>query len=169
MAEAEVGHPALAGAPWPVIGVRVRREERRPRSASWRPAQWTVREDVLLPCTWPELEGLAEIAVGRSRARVYVRDLGGAEPDRRMVLCLRGAAGAVRVEGPLAPFAEVLAARVRAAVLRAAAVHREAGRQAEAQVWRARARRILKDGRAARRGGSVRATSGGLPTLGGRH
>lgn len=168
VAEAEVGHPALAGVPWPVIGVRVRREERRPLSASWRPARWTVLEDVLMPCTWPELEGLAEIAVGLSRARVYVRDLGGAEPDRRLVLCLRGAAGAVRVEGPLTPVAEVLAARARAAALRVAAVHREADRQAEAQAWRARARRILKDGRAARRGRSVRAASGGLPTLGGR-
>ncbi|MFE1764062.1 hypothetical protein ACFW81_07580 [Streptomyces angustmyceticus] len=168
MAQAEIRHPALTGAPWPVIGVRVRREDRRPRAASWRPAPRGVLADALLPCTWPELECLAEIAVGLSRARVYVRDLGGVEPDQRLVLCLRGAPGAVRVEGPLAPAAEVLAARTRAAALRVAAVHREAGRQQEAQVWRTRARQILRDGRAARRGRSVRAASAGLPTLGGR-
>jgi hypothetical protein len=164
----EIRHPALTGDPWPVIGVRVRREDRSPRAASWRPAPRAVLEDVLLPCTWPELEGLAEIAVGLSRARVYVTGLCGAEPDRRLVLCLRGAPGAVQVEGPLTPVAEVLAARTRTAALRVSAVHREAGRPEEAQLWRARARRILKDGRAARRGRSVRAVSAGLPTLGRR-
>ncbi|MER0476773.1 hypothetical protein ABR737_43600 [Streptomyces sp. Edi2] len=168
MGQDELRHPALTGAPWPVIGVRVRRGDCGPRAASWRPAPRTVLEDVLLPCTWPELERLAEIATGRSRARVYVQDFGAAEPERRLVLCLRGAAGAVRVEGPLAPVAELLAARARAAVLRVAAVHREAGRVEDAQVWRGRARGILKDGRAARRGRSVRAASAGLPTLG-RH
>ncbi|MFJ9380171.1 hypothetical protein [Streptomyces sp. NPDC101455] len=168
MTQDEIRHPALTGESWPVIGVRVRREDRSLRTASWRPAPHAELEDVLLPCVWPELEGLAEIAVGLSRARVYVRDLGGAEPDRRLVLCLRGAPGAVRVEGPLAPVVEVLAARTRTAMLRVAAVHREAGRGQEAQAWRARARRMLKDVRAARRGRSVRATSAGLPTLGRR-
>jgi hypothetical protein len=168
VSEAEGGHPALAGERWPAIGVRVCRQGRRPWSASWRPAPQAVLEEVLLPCTWPELERLAAIAVGTSRARVYVRDLGGAQDGGRLVLCLRGAAGAVRVEGPLAPVGEVLAARVRAAVLRVAAVHRAAGRMEEAQVWRARARRILKEGRGARRGRSVRAASAGLPTLGRR-
>ncbi|WEO93017.1 hypothetical protein A6P39_002350 [Streptomyces sp. FXJ1.172] len=168
MARDEIRHPALTGALWPVIGVRVRREDHSPRAASWRPAPHAVLEDVLLPCTWPELERLAEIATGRSRARVYVRGLGVAEPDRRLVLCLRGAPGAVRVEGPLAPAAELLTARTRAAMLRTAAVHRQAGRAEEAQLWRARARRILKDGRATCRGRSVRATSAGLPTLGQR-
>ncbi|MFD7556486.1 hypothetical protein ACFV9E_18350 [Streptomyces sp. NPDC059835] len=168
MAGEEIGHPALAGETWPVIGVRVRRADRAPLAASWRPAPHTALEDVLLPCTWPELDGLAAIATGLSRARVFVRDLGGADPDRRLVLCLRGAPGAVRVEGPVAAVAEVLAARARAAALRTAAVHREAGRAEEAKVWRARARQILKDGRAARRGRSVRASSAGLPTLGRR-
>lgn len=168
MTQDEIRHPALTGEAWPVIGVRVRREDRSPRAASWRPAPRAVLEDVLLPCVWPELEGLAQIATGLNRARVYVRDLGGAEPDRRLVLCLCGAPGAVRVEGPLAPVAEILAARTRAAALRVAAVHREADRPEEAQLWRARARRILKDGRAARRGRSVRAVSAGLPTLGQR-
>ncbi len=168
MARDEVEHPALTGGPWPVIGVRVRREDGRPRAASWRPAPHTVLEDVLLPCMWPELERLAQIATGLTRARVYVTDLGTVEPDRRLVLCLRGAPGTVQVEGPLTPVAEVLTAQTRAAVLRVAAAHREAGRPEEAQLWRARARRILKDGRAARRGRSVRATSAGLPTLGRR-
>lgn len=151
-----------------MIGVRVRREDRSLRAASWRPAPRAVLEDVLLPCTWPELERLAAIAAGVHRARVYVRDLGAAEPDRRLVLCLRGAPGAVRVDGPLAPIAGTMAAKTRAAALRVAAVHREAGRPEEAQLWRARARRILKDGRAARRGRSVRSASAGLPTLGRR-
>jgi hypothetical protein len=168
VARDEIRHPALTGEPWPVIGVRVCREDRSPRAASWRPAPRAVLEDVLLPCMWPELERLAEIATGRSRVRVYVRDLGGADPNRRLVLCLRGAPGAVQVQGPLAPVAEVLAARTRTAALRVAAVHREAGRPEEAQAWRARARRMLKDGRAARRGRSVRTTSAGLPTLGQR-
>ncbi|MFN1193200.1 hypothetical protein ACK03K_33595 [[Kitasatospora] papulosa] len=39
-----------------------------------------VLEDVLLPCTWAELEGLARIVVGQSRARVYVRELDGTGP-----------------------------------------------------------------------------------------
>lgn len=164
----EIRHPALTGDPWPVIDVRVRREDSSPRAASWRPAPHTALEDVLLPCTWPELERLAEIATGLTRARVYVTNLVAAEPDRRLVLCLRGTPGAVQVEGPLTPVAEVLTARTRAATLRVAAIHREAGRPQEAQLWRARARRILKDGRTARRGQSVRATSAGLPTLGRR-
>ncbi|MFB0620274.1 hypothetical protein [Streptomyces sp. AGS-58] len=168
MTQDEIRHPALTGEPWPVIGVRARREDRSPTAASWRPAPHAALEDVLLPCTWPELERLAQIATGLTRARVYVTDLGAAEPDRRLVLCLRGAPGAVQVEGPLTPVAEVLTARTRAATLRVAALHREAGRPEEAQLWRARARRILKDGRAARRGRSVRATSAGLPTLGRR-
>jgi hypothetical protein len=163
----EIRHPALDGASWPTIGVRVRRAGAGLRAASWRPAPHAVLHEVLLPCTWPELERLAEIAVGASRARVYVRDLGEAGPVR-LVLCLRGADGAVRVDGPLAPVAEVLAARVRAAALDVAAVHRKAGREQEARLWRARARRILKDGRAARRGRSIRAASAGLPTLGRR-
>jgi hypothetical protein len=166
--QTEIQHPALTGAPWPVIGVRIRRQDRRPQAASWRPAPLTVLEEVLLPCMWPELERLAEIAVGLSKAKVYVRDLGEGELERRPVLCLRDATGAVRVEGPLAPVAEELAARTRTATLRVAAMHREAGRPQEAQLWRARARRILKDGRAARRGRSVRAASAGLPTLGRR-
>lgn len=168
MAEDEIRHPALDGARWPVIGVRVRREDSAPRAASWRPAPRAVLQDVLLPCTWPELEGLAGIATDGSRARVYVRDLGEAGPQRRLVLCLRGPDGAVRVEGPVGPVTEALAARARAAALNVAAVHREAGRAQEARLWRARARRILKDGRAARRGRSVRAASAGLPTLGRR-
>lgn len=168
MARDEISHPALTGGPWPMIGVRVSREDSSPRAASWQPAPHTVLEDVLLPCTWPELERLAQIATGLSRARVYVTDLGAVESDRRLVLCLRGAPGAIRVEGPLAPVVEVLTARTRAAALSVAAIHREAGRPEEAQLWRARARRILKDGRAARRGRSVRATSAGLPTLGRR-
>ncbi|MEV7156950.1 hypothetical protein AB0N77_20350 [Streptomyces misionensis] len=131
-----------------------------------------MHQEVLLPSMWPELERLAEIATGRSRARVYVRDLGDAGPERRLVpclvLCLRGADGAVRVEGLVGSVAEVLAARARAAVLTVAAVHREAGRPQETRVWCARARQILKDGRAARRGRSVRAASAGLPTLGHR-
>jgi hypothetical protein len=86
-----IGHPALTGEPWPVIGVRVRREGGRLRAASWRPAPLSVPEDVLLPCTWPELEGLAEIATGASRARVYLGGLSEAEAGGWLVLCLRGA------------------------------------------------------------------------------
>ncbi|MGW2686214.1 hypothetical protein ACWC6I_24055 [Streptomyces sp. NPDC001414] len=168
MSEDGIRHPALDGARWPVIGVRVHREDFGPRAASWRPAPRAVLREILLPCTWPELERLAEIATGRSRSRVYVRELGEAGPEQLLVLCLRGAGGAVRVEGPLASVAEVLAARARAAALGVAAVHRAAGREQEAQLWRARARRILKDGRVARRGRSVRASSAGLPTLGRR-
>ncbi|MDX3801077.1 hypothetical protein [Streptomyces sp. AK04-3B] len=168
MTRDEIRHPALTGEPWPVIGIRVRREDSSPTAASWRPALHAALEDVLLPCTWPELERLAEIATGLTRTCVYLTDLGAAEPDPRLVLCLRGAPGAVQVEGPLTPVSEVLTARTRAATLRVAAVHREADRPQEAQLWRARARQILKDGRAARRGRSVRATSAGLPTLGRR-
>ena len=131
-------------------------------------APHAVLEDVLLPCTWPDLECLADIATGRSRARVYVRGLDAADPDRRLVLCLRGAPGAVRIEGPLAPVSELLTARTRAVTLHIAAVHREAGRPEQAQLSRAWVRRILKDGRVTRRGRSVRAALAGLPTLGQR-
>ncbi|WP_078949508.1 hypothetical protein [Streptomyces mutabilis] len=88
MTEDEIRHPALDGARWPVIGVRVHPEDAGPRAASWRPAPRAVLQEVLLPCTWPELERLAEIATGRSRARVYVRDLGEAGPEQLLVLCL---------------------------------------------------------------------------------
>lgn len=111
----------------------------RLRTASWRPASLAVPQDVLLPCAWLELEGLAKITVGLIRARVYVRDLDEEEPDGRLVLCPRGALGAIQVEGLLAPVADALAARTRAAMLRLAAVHRGAGRPEEAQAWRARA------------------------------
>ncbi|MFE2093007.1 hypothetical protein ACWD4L_13795 [Streptomyces sp. NPDC002596] len=40
---------------WPVIGVRVRLEERYARAPSRRPALRAVLEDVLLPYSWPEL------------------------------------------------------------------------------------------------------------------
>ncbi|MET9779378.1 hypothetical protein ABZ023_34960, partial [Streptomyces sp. NPDC006367] len=68
MREDEIRHPALDGVRWPVIGVRVRREDSGPRAASWRPAPRAVLQEVLLPSTWPELERLAEIPTGRSRA-----------------------------------------------------------------------------------------------------
>ncbi|MFI1312493.1 hypothetical protein ACH4TS_20465 [Streptomyces albidoflavus] len=168
MAEDEIRHPALGGGGWPVAGVWVGSGEAGLRAGSWRPSPYAVLREVLLPCAWPELECLAGIATGSSRARVYVRGLGEVGPERLLVLCLRGAGGAVRVEGPLAPVAEVLAARARAAVLNVAAVHREAGRRQEARLWRARGCRILKDGRAARWGWSVRAASAGLPALGRR-
>ncbi|MFH8217761.1 hypothetical protein ACH4C2_01040 [Streptomyces sp. NPDC018057] len=64
--------------------------------------------------------------------------------------------------------AEPPADRARAAVLRVAAVHRAAGRAGQAQVWRARARQILKARRYTRRGRSVRTASAGLPSLGHR-
>ncbi|MEO3978970.1 hypothetical protein [Streptomyces sp. CAU 1734] len=47
-------------------------------------------------------------------------------------------------------------------------MHGEAGRVQEVRLWSARASRILKDGRAARRGRSVRIASAALPTLGRR-
>ncbi|MGW6202054.1 hypothetical protein ACWF9B_00135 [Streptomyces sp. NPDC055089] len=97
-------------------------------------------ENILLPCTWPESEGIAQIAMGVSRAWVYVRDLGEPELNGWLVLCLRGAPGTV--QGPLAPVGEALAARTRTAVLRATAVHRAAVRRDETQVWRARARQL---------------------------
>ncbi|KAB1978513.1 hypothetical protein [Streptomyces triticiradicis] len=162
------GQAAIARGALPVLGVRIRRESGNLRAASWRPVPQAVRGDVLLPCAWPELERLAQIATGSSRARVNICDFGAAGPDRRLVLCWRQAPGAVRVEGSLAPDVEVLAAQARAAVLRVAAVHREAGRLEEAQLWRGRARQILKNGRAARCGRSVRAALAGLPTLGRR-
>ncbi|WP_395368378.1 hypothetical protein OHU45_37405 [Streptomyces tubercidicus] len=57
---------------WPVIGVRVRREERYARTASRRPALRAVLEDVLLPYSWPELglvrllRDLVEFGAGRA-------------------------------------------------------------------------------------------------------
>lgn len=71
MAQNELRHLALTGEPWPVIGVRVRREDHSPLAASWRPAPHAVLEDALLPCIWPELERLAEIATGRSRVSIH--------------------------------------------------------------------------------------------------
>ncbi|MDW4912492.1 hypothetical protein [Streptomyces californicus] len=161
---AEIEHPALAGVSWPVIGVRVRREGLSLRAAFWPPAPQTVLVDVLLPCTRAELEGIARIAVGQSRARVYVRELGGGSP--LLVLCLRGSPGAVRIEGPTFSLSEPLTAGARAAILGVAAVHRADGRVEEAQFWRVLARQILKARRSARRGRSVRTASAGLPSLG---
>ncbi|MER5985598.1 hypothetical protein [Streptomyces sp. NPDC001787] len=72
----------------------------RLRTASWRLASLAVPQDVMLPCAWLELEGLAKITVGLIRARVYVRDLAEEEPDG----CPRGALGAIQVEGPWRPW-----------------------------------------------------------------
>lgn len=82
--------------------------------------------------------------------------------------CLRGTAGAVRVPGSVAAIAETLGARARAAVLRGAQLHRQAGRAGEAETWSAAARTTLLARRGATRGRSVHTVSGGLPTLGRR-
>ncbi|WP_157855835.1 hypothetical protein [Streptomyces aureocirculatus] len=42
MTQDEIRHPVLTGAPWSVIGVRLRHEESSPRAASWRPAPHTA-------------------------------------------------------------------------------------------------------------------------------
>lgn len=52
MAHDEIRHPAPAGEPWPVTGVRIRGTGRIPQAVSWGPAPHTMLEDVLLPCAW---------------------------------------------------------------------------------------------------------------------
>jgi Shikimate dehydrogenase substrate binding domain len=168
VSNAERPHPAAAGQPWPTLRIRVRRaEDGQLVAASTQAAPGAVIEQVLLPSDWDTLVGLGRIAVGESRARLYLTTHGAPEPGQ-LVLCLRGAEGAVRVQGPLAPIADALGGRVRAAVLRMTALYRAAGRIDEARRWRALGRRMLKARRAARTGRSVRTASGGLPTLGKR-
>ncbi|WP_446047620.1 hypothetical protein [Streptomyces olivaceus] len=86
MAEGEIRHPALDGVRWPVIGVRVRCGGTGLRAASWRPAPRAVLHEVLLPCTWPELERLAEsppAPAGRLRTARICRRRAGPGSGRR--------------------------------------------------------------------------------------
>ncbi|HZX36740.1 MAG TPA: hypothetical protein VFF37_00100, partial [Streptomyces sp.] len=64
--------------------------------------------------------------------------------------------------------ADTLYGRTRAAMLTAGQLSRVSGQDDEAAHWGALARQLLLAKRSARRGRSVRAVSGGLPTLGKR-
>lgn len=137
----------------------------RRAAAWWHPAKGAVAEQALLPADLEALQVLGAVAVGQSRAHLFAVVLPG-DGNERVVLCLCGTVGAVRVGGSVALFAEVLKARTRAALLRGAQDHRQAGRSDEAAAWSAAARGVLLAGRRAGRGSSVRAVSGGLSALG---
>jgi hypothetical protein len=123
-------------------------------------------EDVLLPHDEAALMVLGAMATGGSQAHLYVCSVSEDREDLRLVVCLRGADGAVRVEGRASMVADTLYARTRAALLAMAKSARDAGRQDEARHWSVLARRLLMTRRQANRGSSVRAMAGGLPTLG---
>ncbi|MFC7912520.1 hypothetical protein [Streptomyces sp. NPDC057386] len=162
-------HPALSpGATWPTLRMWVRREDEHAVLVALAPARGARPEEVLLPCDAALLILLGRIALGSSRAGLYAAHLDEEDPDRRLVLCARGAPGAVRVRGAVSSVADTLYGRTRAAMLAAGALRRASGRDDEAAHWGTLARQLLLAKRSARRGRSVRAVSGGLPTLGRR-
>ncbi|MFF3402162.1 hypothetical protein ACFYW6_27065 [Streptomyces sp. NPDC002659] len=162
-------HPALDGwMQWPSIRMWVRRDGMRLDIVSLAPAREARTDFVLLPCDEEVLVLLGQIAACGSRASLYVTHLNPAY-DKRLVLCGRRATGAVRVHGSVPMVRDRLYTRTRTAMLNVASVHRTAGRSDAAVVWSALARRILVAKRTANKAGkgrSVRAVSGGLPTLG---
>ncbi|MFD7919678.1 hypothetical protein ACFV3R_10675 [Streptomyces sp. NPDC059740] len=162
-------HPALSpGASWPTLRMWVRREDEHTVLVALAPARGTRPEEVLLPCDAALLILLGRIALGNSRAALYAARLDEEDPGRRLVLCARGAPGAVRVHGAMSSVADALYARTRAAMLTAGALLRASGQGDEAAHWGTLARQLLLAKRSARRGHSVRTVSGGLPTLGKR-
>lgn len=159
------GYAGAFGSGWPAVDLWAGWEGRELRHAWWHPAKGAVAEQALLPADLEALQVLGAVAVGQSRARLFAGVLPEAG-DERVVLCLRGTVRAVQVRGSVALLAGTLKARTRAALLRGAQEHRQAGRSDEAAAWSAAARGVLLAGRRAARGSSVRAVSGGLPTLG---
>ncbi|MEY9839481.1 hypothetical protein [Streptacidiphilus sp. EB103A] len=147
----------------PTMRMKVQRNAGVITAAALGGAHAAGLEGVLMPDDEPTLLALVAIATGSSRAHLYVRPAGN---EGHAVLCVRGPAGAVPVTGQVSMAADVLFARTRSAVLALAVMSREAGRQAEADRWRALGRQMLAARREANRGHSVRALNGGLPTLG---
>jgi hypothetical protein len=133
---------------------------------SLAPTRGAQPEQALLPCAAELLMQLGRIALGSSRADLYTARLLEEDADRRLVLCPRGSAGAVRIHGAVSSVADTLYGKTRAAMLAADQIQRTAGSTDEAAQWGDMARQLMTAKRSARRGRSVRTVSGGLPTLG---
>ncbi|MFF8601871.1 hypothetical protein ACF065_27625 [Streptomyces sp. NPDC015232] len=162
-------HPALSpGAAWPTLRMWVRREDEHAVLVAFAPARGARPEEVLLPCDAALLTLLGRIALGSSRAGLYAARLDEEGAGRRLVLCARGAPGAVRVRGAVGSVADTLYGRTRAAMLTAGALLRASGQDDEAALWGTLARQLLLAKRSTHQGRSVRAVSGGLPTPGKR-
>lgn len=163
-------HPALEQkGPWPTLRMWARWEGERVALVSLAPARGTQAGQVLLPCDPELLMQLGRISLGGSRAGLYAACLAEDGTDRRLVLCPRGSAGAVRICGAVSSVAEALYGKTRSAMLTVGQIQRASGRTDDAAQWSALARQLLMAKRAARRRGrSVRTMSGGLPTLGKR-
>ncbi|MBP5935370.1 hypothetical protein [Streptomyces acidiscabies] len=165
-------HPALSpGAAWPTLRMWVRREDEHAVLVSLAPAPEARPEEVLLPCDAALLTLLGSIALGSSRAGLYAARLDEQDPARRLVLCARGVPGALRVRGATSAVADTLYGRTRSAMLTAGHLLRASGQRDEAAHWGTLARGLMlakRSARRGRRGRSVRAVSGGLPTLGKR-
>lgn len=126
---------------------------------------------VLMPEDEKTLVAIGAIATGESRARLYVALIVPEQGRQGLRLCVRGAAGGVRVTGPLAASADLLLRQTQKAMRRVAAQHLKGGDTAQANRLRSRADTLSAAKRAMdkkKRGGSVRTISGGLPTLGRR-
>ncbi|MCZ1014076.1 hypothetical protein [Streptomyces noursei] len=74
---------------------------------------------------------LARIALGGSRAGLYAACLPDDGADRRLVLCPRGSAGAVRICGAVSSVADTLYGNTQTAMLTAGQLLRTSGRQDE--------------------------------------
>ncbi|MBV9025593.1 MAG: hypothetical protein JO362_17780 [Streptomycetaceae bacterium] len=165
--DATSSHPALEpGVHWPTLPVWIRWKGERIDLISLAPARGAQTEHALLPYDAELLTQLGRIALGGSRTSLYAARLTEDGADRRLVLCPRGSAGAVRIRGAVSSVADTLYGKTRAAILTAGQLRRALGHQDEAKQWSALARQLLMAKRSARRGRSVRTVSGGLPTLG---
>lgn len=164
-------HPALAGVrKWPTVRVWARRRQGG-LDVSLAPLRDGRVEHALLPCDGETLLTLCHIGTGASRAGLYAAPLQSSRSTKLLVLCSRRDPGAVRVRGSVTNLGEILFSKARTAILKIATTYREAGDTDAAAAWVALADRALEVKRATRqasKGRSVRAVSGGLPSLGKR-
>lgn len=171
-AETPPQHLVVTGArKWPTVRVWVRRQNGLLDVASLAPLRDARIEHALLPCEADGLVRLSRIGLGVSRASLYVAPLDSSAQDKRLVLCSRSTAGAVRVHGSVTNVRDTLFKKARTALLNIAAAHKGAGRSDVAAAWDALAASALVTQRAARqaaKGRSIRTMSGGLPSLGKR-
>ncbi|MEU9190320.1 hypothetical protein AB0D14_38540 [Streptomyces sp. NPDC048484] len=160
-------HPALdQEVSWPTLRLWVRWDGERVDVVSFAPARGAQADQILLPCAPEILIQLGRISLGGSRASLYATRLVPGSEDRRLVLCPRGTEGSVRIRGTVSSATDALYGKTRAAMLAVGQTRKVSGHPDEAAQWRALARQLLMAKRAIRRGHSVRAVSGGLPTLG---
>ncbi|MFE7029100.1 hypothetical protein ACFU9Y_02240 [Streptomyces sp. NPDC057621] len=165
------GRPRRAGRLEPGLGMRIRWNGTKVAEASLIPGAPGRYTHVAMPADEKTLAAIGASVTGQSRARLYVALLVPEQGRRGLRLCVRGAPGAVRITGPVTACADFLVRQTQEAMRRVAVQRRRAGDAAQADRLQSMAAALPAAKRAGdkeKRSGSVRAVSGGLPSLG-RH